>query len=190
MLRNNSVWNRNQTKKKFNPVLFVKFQGIRSQVRWPERPETLAHTMLLKQNRLHWLAQNYHSEDAAICYFQSASQQRGMKRAESQREQRLSFIRWKRQPLTEERVLFATSTDKTISLYIFVAYISQLPVVFNTFSEKDATDVCFSLSTHLNIIFVGIMALSAIFLRLPSFQTRLRQIAHVHIWESNLSQKQ
>lgn len=127
MLRNNSVWNRNQTKKKFNPVLFVKFQGIRSQVRWPERPETLAHTMLLKQNRLHWLAQNYHSEDAANCYFQSASQQRGMKRAESQREQRLSFIRWKQQPLTEERVLFATSTDKTISLYIFVAYISQLP---------------------------------------------------------------
>lgn len=32
---------------------------------------------------------NYHSEDAAICYFQSASQQRGMKRAESQREHRL-----------------------------------------------------------------------------------------------------
>lgn len=115
--------------------------------------------MLLKQNRLHWLSQNYHSEDAAICYFQTASQQRGMKRAESQREQRLSFIQWKQEPLTEERVLFATVFQVQIKLSPCTSSslisVSCLPFDrFNASSEKGARDICFSLSIHLNIILI------------------------------------
>lgn len=55
-------------------------------------------TGFLKQNNFHCFA-HYHSEDAAICFFQSASQQRGMKRAGSQRELRLPFIQGKKEPL-------------------------------------------------------------------------------------------
>lgn len=51
------------------------------EVRWPK--ESLA---ALNKTHLHGFS-NYHSEDAAICCFQSASQQRGMKRAGSQAEQ-------------------------------------------------------------------------------------------------------
>lgn len=80
-----------------------KVSGYQKSARWPERPESLASLCAFKQNCLHGFA-NYHSEDAAICYFQSASQQRGMKRAESQREQRLSFIQGKQEPLTGVRL--------------------------------------------------------------------------------------
>ena len=157
MVRNNvcaKLLNRQHKPKLKFEFSVCKVSGYQKSVRWPERPESLASLRAFKQNRLHGFA-NYHSEDAAICYFQSASQQRGMKRAESQREQKLSFIQWKQEPLTEDSVCVYVCVCVCMCVCVYVCVcvcvcVCPLEIKLSSCTSSSFISVCCQSLSHFS----------------------------------------